>query len=427
MMRRVAITGAGCATPIGNSTEELFAALAAGTPGVRKATLFPADGFPVKIAAEVVDWKMPAIAGATRDWSLTPRQTQFAVAAAMQAWQASGAGDTSFEPGRLGIYLGCGEVFFDLPSHTQLIAAATNQAGEFDRSAFFREFTRDAATRDPQRLEPSQASSIIAAVTGSQGPALNCVAACASTTIAIGEAASIIARGDCDLMISGGAHSMIHPLGVSGFHRLSTLSTRYNDQPHLAMRPFDRNRDGFVIGEAGAVLILEEMQRAKARGAHIYGEVSGFATVQDAYRVTDPHFEGRGAAMCMTAAIQSAGLNATDIDYVNAHGTSTVANDKIETLAIKRALGDHAFSVPVSATKSMVGHSTTAGGGVEALACLLAIGKGVIPPTINQETPDPECDLNYTPNTAREQVCQHVISNSFGFGGQNAVLVFSRV
>lgn len=265
----------------------------------------------------------------------------------------------------------------------------------------------------------------LAGMFDAQGPNANCVAACASSSQAIGEATEIIRRGQADVMIAGGAHSMIHPFGLTGFQRLSALST-HNDDPQRAVRPFDRQRDGFVIGEGGAIVILEELDHARRRDAEIWGEITGFGSSQDAFRVTDAHPEGRGAVLAIERALRDAALPLDQIHYINAHGTSTVLNDKVETLAIKRVFGAQAYHVPISSSKSMLGHFTTAGGAVELVVCLLALRTGVIPPTVNYETPDPDCDLDYVPNTARDVACRHVLSNSFGFGGQNAALVVSR-
>jgi 3-oxoacyl-[acyl-carrier-protein] synthase II len=265
----------------------------------------------------------------------------------------------------------------------------------------------------------------LAAMFNAQGPNANCIAACASSSTAIGEAAEMIRAGEVDLMLAGGAHSMIHPFGISGFHRLSALSQR-NDDPAHAVRPFDRDRDGFVVGEGAAMVVLESLEHAQRRGAEILAELTGYGSAQDAFRITDVHPEGRGAASCISLALKDADLAPDQISYVNAHGTGTVLNDKMETLAMKRVFGDDAYRVPISSTKSMLGHFTTAGGAIELVISIMAIRHGVLPPTINYETSDPDCDLDYVPNVAREIACRHVLSNSFGFGGQNAALVVSE-
>lgn len=274
-------------------------------------------------------------------------------------------------------------------------------------------------------LELNMPAAYLGAMFNAQGPNLNCIAACASSSQAIGESAEMIRRGDVDAMLCGVAHSMIHPFGITGFHRLSALSMR-NDDPAHAVRPFDRERDGFVVGEGGAVLVLESLEHALARGADIWGELTGYGSAQDAFRITDTHPDGRGAIQCMRRALNDAHLNPDDIGYINAHGTGTEVNDKIETLAVKQVFGSGAYRVPISSTKSMLGHFTTAGGAIEMVVSLLAVRSGVLPPTINYHTPDPQCDLDYVPNEAREVRCRHVLSNSFGFGGQNAALVVSR-
>jgi 3-oxoacyl-[acyl-carrier-protein] synthase II len=263
----------------------------------------------------------------------------------------------------------------------------------------------------------------VAAQFNAQGPNYNCLTACAASSQAIGEATETIRRGDADVMISGGAHSMIHPFGVTGFNLLTALSER-NDAPEKASRPFDLHRDGFILGEGGAMVVLEDYERAKARGAHIYGEILGYGTTADAFRITDTHPEGRGATTCIKMALADAGRNPEDIHYINAHGTSTQVNDKVETLAIKQSLGeDIARKVPVSSTKSMMGHLIAAAGATELIVCLMTLADGVVPPTINYETPDPTCDLDYIPNAARDRKCRTVLSNSFGFGGQNISLI----
>jgi 3-oxoacyl-[acyl-carrier-protein] synthase II len=281
------------------------------------------------------------------------------------------------------------------------------------------------STDEDSVLEPGAAASLIAGLFDAQGPNSNFTAACVSCSKAIGESTEIIRRGDADVMLAGGAHSMIHPFGVTGFHRLSTLSTR-NDEPEKAARPFDRERDGFVIGEGGVMLVLEELDFARRRGAEIWAEVAGWGVTHDAYRITDLDPGGRSAVNVIARALDDARMTPDDIDYINAHGSGTAINDKTETLAVKKAFGERAYHVPMSGTKSMTGHLTTACGAIESLACLVAIRDGVAPPTINYENPDPYCDLDYVPNTAREISCKHAMNNSFGFGGQNVVLVLSR-
>jgi 3-oxoacyl-[acyl-carrier-protein] synthase II len=272
--------------------------------------------------------------------------------------------------------------------------------------------------------EPNMPAAHLAALFNAQGPNLNCLTACAASSQAIGEATEIIRRGDADVMLSGGAHSMIHAFGVTGFNLLTALST-HNEEPTKASRPFDKNRDGFVLGEGAGMLVLEELEHAQARGAHIHGELVGFGTTADAFRITDTHPEGRGAVSCIQMALRDAGLNTDQIDYINAHGTSTDVNDRVETMAIRKALGKDAYSTPVSSIKGMMGHLIAAAGSVEAITCLLTIRDHVLPPTINYETPDPECDLDYVPNHARDAHVESALSNSFGFGGQNISLIFS--
>jgi 3-oxoacyl-[acyl-carrier-protein] synthase II len=257
------------------------------------------------------------------------------------------------------------------------------------------------------------------------GPNFTCLTACAASSQAIGEATELIRHGDADIMLSGGAHSMIHPFGVTGFNRLTALSTR-NEAPQKASRPFDLNRDGFVLGEGSGMVVLEELEHARRRGASIYAEITGYGSTADAYRTTDSPPDGHGAIAAIKWALNDSGLGVSDIGYVNAHGTSTEVNDRVESLAIKQVFGEHAYRVPVSSNKSMMGHLIAAAGVVELIISIMTIRNGVIPPTINYETPDPNCDLDYVPNVAREQRVDHVLSNSFGFGGQNVSLIISR-
>ena len=268
-------------------------------------------------------------------------------------------------------------------------------------------------------------SAHLAGLFNAQGPNYNCLTACAASSQAIGEATELIRRGDADIMLSGGAHSMIHPFGVTGFNLLTALST-FNEDPQKASRPFDKNRDGFVLGEGAGMLVLEELDRAKQRGAQIYGEIIGYGSTADAYRITDIHPQGRGAIACIKMALADAHVNPEEIGYVNAHGTSTSVNDRVESLAIKESFGACGSKTPVSSIKSMMGHLIAAAGSVEAIACLLAIKNNLLPPTINYETPDPDCDLDYVPNTPREAPVSKALSNSFGFGGQNISLIFSE-
>jgi len=273
--------------------------------------------------------------------------------------------------------------------------------------------------------EPNMPAGHLASLFDAQGPNVNCLTACAASSQAIGEAVELIRRGDVDLMLSGGAHTMIHPFGLTGFNLLTALST-HNEEPQKASRPFDRNRDGFVLGEGAGMVVLESLEHATARGAHVYGEVCGYGSTADAFRITDAHPQGRGAISCIRMALADAGLDTDRIDYVNAHGTSTSVNDRVETLAVKQVFGEPAYRLPMSSTKSMVGHMIAAAGATELIFCLLAIRDNVVPPTTNYETPDPDCDLDYVPNAAREVRCDHVLSNSFGFGGQNVSLVVRR-
>jgi 3-oxoacyl-[acyl-carrier-protein] synthase II len=299
------------------------------------------------------------------------------------------------------------------------------QNGELDLERFTKSGIERLNPQQELEQEPNMPAGHLAALFNAQGPNLNCLTACAASSQAIGEATEIIRRGDAEVMLSGGAHSMIHPFGVTGFNLLTALSTR-NEDPLHASRPFDKTRDGFVLGEGAGMLILEELERAKSRNAPIYGEVVGYGSSADAYRITDIHPEGRGATACMKMALRDARLNPDDIDYINAHGTSTVVNDKVETMAIKQACGSAAPGIPISSIKSMMGHLIAAAGSVEAITCLVAIRDDVLPPTLNYQTRDPECDLDYVPNVAREAPVRRALSNSFGFGGQNISLIFAE-
>lgn len=396
-----------------------------GKSGVAPITLFDAASFPVRIAAEVKNWNLRDQEETLDHFARQSRQAQFAIAAAIETGKAAGLDDIDYRPDRLGVYLGCGEVFQDFAQFSQLASSAL--AGDrMDIESFIQHAAQLFNEGEEFNNEPGIAASLIASRFHAQGPNANFTCACVSSAAAIGESLEVIRRGDADMMLTGGAHSMIHPFGITGFHRLSTLSTR-NDEPDRASRPFDRDRDGFVVGEGGVIFLVEELEHARRRGADIYCELSGYGTAHDAYRITDPEPEGRSAARCIKLGLRDAKLNPDEIDYISAHGSSTVANDRIETLALKRALGAHAKRIPMSSVKSMTGHLTTACGALDLLVCAAAIRTKVAPPTINNDTPDPECDLDCIPNTARELRCRHVLNNNFGFGGQNVSLVLSEL
>jgi 3-oxoacyl-[acyl-carrier-protein] synthase II len=425
MRRRVVITGVGCITPMGTEVQTVWEGLQRGDSGVGPTTIFDASRFPTKISAEVRGWDVSDVDEDPEVWKLRGRHTRFAAGAAKKAIRDSGILDAHLDPTRLGVYLGSGEGQQDFQCFARMMTQAL-AGGEFDLSLFTKAGLEWLHPTIELEQEPNMPAGHLAALFDAQGPNANCLTACAASSQAIGEAVEIIRRGEADAMLSGGTHSMIHPFGVTGFNLLTALSTN-NKHPQQASRPFDRDRDGFVLGEGAAMVVLEEYEHARQRGAPIYGEVSGYGSTADAYRITDTHPEGRGATRCIQLALEDAGLNATDIHYINAHGTSTNVNDKVETLAIKQAFGEQAYQIPVSSTKSMMGHLIAAAGATELIVCLLAIRDGVLPPTINYQTPDPDCDLDYIPNAARQAPCHHALSNSFGFGGQNISLIVSRV
>jgi 3-oxoacyl-[acyl-carrier-protein] synthase II len=387
-------------------------------------TLFDASNFPTKISAEVRDWDLSDVGENPEDWKYQGRHTHFAIGAAKKAMADSGVLDRPLDPTRFGVYTGSGEGRQDFDRFTQMMEAAL-VGGGLDLARFTR---TGLATLDPRielEQEPNMPAGHLASLFDAQGPNVNCLTACAASSQAVGEAVEIIRRGEADVMLAGGTHTMIHPFGVTGFNLLTALSTS-NDEPTKASRPFDRNRDGFVLGEGAAMVILEDLPRALARGAKIYGEIVGFGSTADAFRITDAHPEGRGAISCMQMALADAGLGVETIDYINAHGTSTTVNDRVESLAVKQVFGPRAYQIPMSSTKSMMGHLIAAAGASELIICLLAIRDNILPPTINYETPDPECDLDYVPNVARSARCDTILSNSFGFGGQNIALVATR-
>ena len=424
MRRRVVVTGIGMVNPMGHDPQTVWSGLREGHSGVAPTTLFDASGFPTKISAEVKGWDLAAAGERPEDWKNVGRHTQFAVGAAKQAVADSGVTETLTDPRRFGVYLGSGEGNQDFDTFSRMMIAALAD-GTYDVAKFV---AAGLEMLDPSKeleQEPNMPAAHLASLFDAQGPNFNCLTACAASSQAVGEATEIIRRGEADVMLAGGTHSMIHPFGVTGFNLLTALSES-NDEPTRASRPFDLKRNGFVLGEGSAMVILEEFDAARRRGATIYGEVVGYGTTADAYRITDIPPDGHGGIAAMRMAIADAGLQPDQIAYVNAHGTSTRVNDKVETKACHDVFGELAPKVPVSSTKSMMGHLIAAAGVTEMIVCLLAMRDSVLPPTINYENPDPECDLDYVPNEAREAGIRYALNNSFGFGGQNVTLCLNR-
>jgi 3-oxoacyl-[acyl-carrier-protein] synthase II len=398
-----------------------------GKNGVGPIQSFNARRFPTKFAAQVEEFDLPRFIPDCGRWRHSGVNSQFAAVAAQEALQHAGLlDDARVDRDRFGVYLGSGEGIQDFHNLLSLIYESYRaETRQLDVATFERGGLSifHAGRESEQELHTTPAH--LAGHFDLRGPNFNCLTACAASSQAIGEGAELIRHGDADLMLVGGAHSMIHPFGVTGFNLLTALSTR-NDAPEKASRPFDLNRDGFVLGEGAGMLVLEELDHARKRGADILAELTGYGSTADAFRVTDSHPDGRGAIACIQAALRDSGLDASAIGYINAHGTSTKVNDSVETLAIKKVFGEGAYQIPVSSTKSMMGHLIAAAGAVELITCIEAVRRGVLPPTINYETPDPECDLDYIPGTAREKRADHALSNSFGFGGQNISLIASR-
>lgn len=426
MHNRVVITGMGWITPMGHSIEQVWKGLLNGESGIARTTLFDASTFPTQISAEVKNFVFAEHVADSEVHRGVGRNTQFALAACAQAWKNAGLEAAKLDLDRVGIYLGSGEGSLDFDAYTATALSAWQAEAGAVNTAKWAEMARE-LMRVMRELEqePNMPLSHLALLTGARGPAFNCLTACAASTQAIGEAMEILRRGDADVMIGGGAHSMIHPFGVTGFNRLTALSTA-NENPPRASRPFDNSRGGFVLGEGAGMVILETLDHARSRGAKILAEVVGYGSTADAFRITDQHPEGEGAIVAMQEALRDSGLAPADVDYINAHGTGTRENDGNETVAIKRVFGEHAGRVPVSSIKSMMGHLIAAAGAVEMIACVLAIRDQVLPPTMNLENPDPECDLDYVPNRARPAEVEVALSNSFGFGGQNDSIVIRR-
>jgi 3-oxoacyl-[acyl-carrier-protein] synthase II len=425
MRRRVVVTGIGWVTPLGVDIDTVWKRALAGESGIGYITLFDASNFPTKISAEVRDWDLSDVGEDPQQWKYQGRHTHFAVGAAKKAMADAGIDTSKIDPTRFGVYTGSGEGQQDFHRFTQMMVAGLSGGDALDLAKFTKTGLEVLNPIAELEQEPNMPAGHLASLFGAEGPNVNCLTACAASSQAIGEAVEIIRRGEADIMLSGGTHTMIHPFGVTGFNLLTALSTR-NDEPTKASRPFDRNRDGFVLGEGAGMLVLESLERAQQRGAQIYGEITGYGSTADAFRITDTHPEGRGAISCIKMALADAGLSLDQIDYINAHGTSTSVNDKVETLAIKKVFGERAYKIPVSSTKSMMGHLIAAAGATELIFCLLAIRDNVLPPTINYDTPDPDCDLDYIPNVCREARCDRALTNSFGFGGQNITLIAER-
>jgi 3-oxoacyl-[acyl-carrier-protein] synthase II len=428
MKKRVAITGLGVVSPVGIGVEPFWLGLTAGRSGVRRIGGYDASGLAVRVAAEVQGFNlgdytsMPSwyAAGGGCRYALD-RRTQYAIAAAEMSVRDAGLeGSAAWEDATL--YFGAGEGDNDLALLSRMMTPWSSADGGCDAARLLSEGDgRGFAVRD-QLMEPTAPASILASRYGIRGEVTTCLTACAASAQAIGEAMRRVQLGEYELALTGGTHAMTAPLDVLGFAMLSALSMR-NDEPERASRPFDLHRDGFVLGEAAAVLVLEEWEHARRRGAHIHAELVGYGAANDAYRVTDMHPEARGAARAITTALEDAGLAPADLGYVNAHGTATIEGDRAETTALRRALGDAAASIPVSSTKSMTGHAVAAAGALELVAVALALRDQILPPTINLDTPDPACDLDFVPHRARRHPVRHALSNSFGFGGQNVALV----
>jgi 3-oxoacyl-[acyl-carrier-protein] synthase II len=411
-MKRVVITGLGVVSPLGIGIDENWDALQNGRSGIGLITRFDTTDFPAKIAGEVKNFNPEDYIEDKKEIKKMDTFLHYALAAGTMAVKSSGLAITDANAERIGVLVGAGlGGLATIEKYHEIYL----KGGPKKISPFF-------VPMLIINLAPGQISMYF----GCKGPNSSMVTACATGNHSIGEAFKIIQRGDADAMIAGGVESTITPMAVGGFSSMKALSATHNDEPTKASRPFERDRDGFVIAEGAGILMLEELEHAKKRGAVIHAEIVGFGCNADAYHITAPSPGGEGAARCMNLALKDAGITADQLDYINAHGTSTPANDLAETQAMKTVLKDHAKKVAVSSTKSMTGHLLGAAGGVEATFSVLAIKHGVMPPTINYENPDPECDLDYVPNVARQKPLRYVMSNSFGFGGTNATLVFKK-
>ncbi|MGZ8364889.1 MAG: beta-ketoacyl-ACP synthase II [Nitrospira sp.] len=409
-VRRVVVTGLGLVTPLGTGVEKTWKAICAGKSGIGRITRFDPTGYDAQIAGEVKDFD-PAQFIEKKEIKKMDTFIHYAVGAAQLAVDDASLKVAPEEATKVGVYIGSGIGGLGSIEHYHDVLRAK---GPGRVSPFFIPMTII-----------NLASGQVAIRIGAKGPNSCAVTACATGNHCIGDAYRLIQRGDADVMVAGGAEAAVTPLGVAGFASAKALSFR-NDEPTKASRPFDKDRDGFVLGEGAGVLVIEELEHALQRGVRIYGEIIGYGMNSDAYHITAPPEEGEGAVRCMELALKDAGINRDQIGYINAHGTSTMA-DAIETRAIKQVFGEQAFRIPVSSTKSMTGHLLGAAGGIEAVFSLLALFHGVLPPTINLDHPDPACDLDYVPNKARPSAIKTALSNSFGFGGVNACLIFTRL
>ena len=425
-MNRVVITGMGWVTPMGHSLDVVWKRLLGGESGIAKTSIFDASTFPTTFSAEVKNYDLHADVADTSQHETAGRNTRFALGACAQAWKMAGLDQATLDLDNVGIYLGSGEGSLDFDAYTTAALSAWKaDANDLDYVKWAQIAMERMNVMREIEQEPNMPLSHLALLTGARGPALNCLTACAASTQAIGEATEILRRGDADVMIGGGAHSMIHPFGVTGFNRLTALSM-FNENPTCASRPFDAHRGGFVLGEGAGMVILETLEHAQRRGVKVLAEVVGYGSTADAFRITDQDPEGMGAVVAMQEALADAKLKPADVHYINAHGTGTRENDGNETTAIKKVFGEHAKNVPISSIKSMMGHLIAAAGSVEMICCVLAIRDNMLPPTTNYENPDPECDLDYVPNKARAAKVDVALSNSFGFGGQNDTIIVKR-
>lgn len=411
-MRRVVVTGVGAVSPIGIGNAANWDALVNGRSGIGLITRFDASDMPVKVAGEIKGFN-PEEYIDKKEIKKMDLFIQYALGAAHYAMQDSGLSITEENAERVGVLVGAG--LGGLPT-IEKYHSALLEGGYKKISPFF-----------IPMLIINLAPGHISIKYGAKGPNISSVSACATATHSIGDAYHIIARGDADAMIAGGTESTVTPLGIGGFAAMKALCDSHNDTPETSSRPFDKTRDGFVMGEGAGIVVLEEYESARKRGAKIYAEIAGYGLTGDAYHLTAPAPGGEGAARCMAMALKNAGVNPEQVSYINAHGTSTPMNDLYETMAIKTVFGDHARKVNISSTKSMTGHLLGAAGGVEAVFTCMAMDKGIVPPTINYAEPDPECDLDYVPNTAREARVDYAMSNNFGFGGTNATLLFKKI